>query len=244
MRRLTLITACLAALAAASVAVADGIEGAKTARAVSATFSATAGTVTSRTCTTSDNKTIVVTDGRYTGTASGDPDLTGNLALRARSVVDTTDGVGVVEGQLGIDAAGKDTRAAFSAVYDHGTVVGLAVGRAHDSNARLVAAVSATFTPGTSFSGGRIGGGTAGGSAVLVGPGSCRPQRSHPEHSAAVGAISTLTATSITVANLTCSLPPDRAADIAAKFHTGERVVIRCDVSGGQGTLTGIARRR
>ena len=37
------------------------------------------------TVTTSDGKTIVTTNGKYTGTASGDPDLTGPMTLDARS---------------------------------------------------------------------------------------------------------------------------------------------------------------
>lgn len=242
MRRLTFITAGLVALVGASVAVAHGIDGAKAARRVSATFSANAGTVTSRTCTTSDNKTIVVTNGTYTGAATGDADLTGNVTLRARSVVNTTDGVGVVDGALRVKTNGKDTTAAFSAVYDGGKFAGLAVGKAHTPAARIVANISATFTPGTSMSG-KIGGGTDGGSAVELGPGSCKPQHDRPDHSGARGAITSLTTTSITVANLTCSLPSTKAADINAKFKTGDRVEIRCDVVNGQGTLTSISKR-
>ena len=111
MRKLTFIVAALVALTATSYAVAHGIEGAKNAKAVAATFTATAGSTTSRTCTTTDNKTIVVTDAKYTGAATGDADLTGPITLRARSVVNTTDGVGTVNGSLAIDATGKNTRA-------------------------------------------------------------------------------------------------------------------------------------
>src|SRR3954468_9501480 len=91
MRKLTLAIVGLVALVATSVAVAHGIEGAKTAKAVAGTFSATAGSVTTRSCTTSDNKTVVVSDGKYTGTAAGDADLAGAITLRVRSVVNTTD---------------------------------------------------------------------------------------------------------------------------------------------------------
>ena len=73
MRKLILTMAGLAALVATSVAVAHGIEGAKTAKAVAATFSASAGTITTRTCTTTDGKSITVTDGKYTGAAAGTP---------------------------------------------------------------------------------------------------------------------------------------------------------------------------
>ena len=81
MRKLILAMAGLVALAATSVAVAHGIQGAKTAKAVAATFSASAGSVTTRACTTTDGKSISITDGKYTGTALGDADLAGAITL-------------------------------------------------------------------------------------------------------------------------------------------------------------------
>ena len=87
MRRMTFAAAVLCALVATSYAVAHGIDGAKSAKAVVGTFSANAGSVSTRTCTTSDGKAIVVTDGKYTGMATGDPDLTGPITVRARSTV-------------------------------------------------------------------------------------------------------------------------------------------------------------
>src|SRR5437667_2592174 len=161
MRRLLLVAAAIAALTAASVAVAEGIEGAKTAKSVAGTFSATSATVSTRTCTTSDGKALAITNAKYTGTASGDPDLTGPITLRARSVINTTDNVGVVEGALRIDvASGRDTFATYSTVYDHGNVAGLAIGRAHDPSPRLVASMSAGFSANGGFTGGKFGGGT------------------------------------------------------------------------------------
>src|SRR5712671_6707651 len=121
MRKLTFAAVVLVALVAASYAVANGSEGAKSAKAVAGTFSATGTSTSTRTCTTTDGKTIVVTDGKYTGVAAGDPDLTGPITLRAKSVINTTDNVGTVEGRFTIDAAGRNTDAGYSAVYDHGT---------------------------------------------------------------------------------------------------------------------------
>src|SRR3954454_22907918 len=110
MRRLTIAAAVLAALCVAGIAVAHGIDGAKTAKAVAGTFSATSASVSTRTCTTADGKTIAITHGRYTGAATGDPDLTGPITFATRSVINTTDGVGVVDGALRIDvASGRDT---------------------------------------------------------------------------------------------------------------------------------------
>src|SRR5436305_2044081 len=161
MRRPLFGAATIAARTAASVAVADGIEGAKTAKSGTGTFSATQAGVTTRTRTTSDGKSLSITLAKYTGSSTGDPDLTGPLTIRARSVINTTDNVGVVDGALRIDvASGRDTHAAFAAVYDHGNVAGLAVGRAHDPSARLVANLSAGLSANGGFTGGKLGGGT------------------------------------------------------------------------------------
>jgi hypothetical protein len=241
MRKLMFAAAGLVALAVASVAVAEGINGAKTAKAVTGTFSATSTDVSSRTCTTTDGKTLTITNGRYTGTASGDPDLTGPITLRARSVVNS-DGVGIVDGALRIDvASGRNTAAAFMTVYDHGTIAGLAVGRAHDPSARLVANLSAGFAPG-SITGAKLGGGTSAGSAVEVGPGKCAPA-AKPEKSEARGTISALSSTSITVAGLTCAIPADKSADVNAKFHVNDRAEIHCALANNQSTLTRIEKR-
>ena len=187
---------------------------------------------------------IVVTDGRYTGAAAGNtPDLTGNITLRARSIVNTTDQVGLVRGWFKIDTAGRDTEGMYSAVYDHGNVAGLAVGRAHDPSARLVSNLSAAFNPATGFTSGKLGGGTSGGSAVEVGGNGCRPSQPITEKSEARGTISALSTTSITVAFLTCTLPSDKSADVNAKFKQNDAVEIHCAVVNGQNTLTSIERK-
>lgn len=243
MRKVILTMAGLAALVLTSVAVAHGIEGAKTAKAVAATFSASAGTTTSRTCTTTDGKSITVTTGKYTGTATGDADLAGAITLRVRSVINTTDKIGTVNGAFRIDTSGRDTEGAFASVYDNGAIAGLAEARAHEPGAKIVGNLSATFDPATGFAAGsKIGGGTSGGSAVELGPGSCRPAKTPSEHSEARGT-ATLTSTTITVAGLQCNLPTDKAADINAKFKTGDLVEIRCDFASGQNTLTRIEKR-
>jgi hypothetical protein len=242
MRRLTFAAVVLVALVAAGYAVAHGIEGAKTSRAVAGGFNAAAANVSTRTCTTSDNKTIVITDGKYTGAATGDADLTGTITVRARSVVNTTDKIGTVQGAFRIDVAnGKDTQAAFSAVYDNGNIAGLAAGRAHAPNARLIANLSSAFDPAKGFTGAKLGGGTSGGSAVEVSAGSCKPQgKPTAERSSAKGTISQLTASTITVAGLTCTIPADKSADVTARFKQNDVVEIRCALVGGTNTLTRI----
>jgi hypothetical protein len=243
MRRLLFAAAAVAALVAAGVAVADGIGGAKTAKSVAGTFAAASANVSTRTCTTTDGKALAITEARYSGQASGDPDLTGPIVLKARSVINTTDGVGVVDGSLRIDvASGRDTTANYSAVYDHGNIAGLANGRAHDPSARLVANLSAGFSAAGGFVGGKLGGGTSGGSAVEVGPGKCAPA-AKPEKSEARGTITMLSATSITVAGLSCDIPGDKSAAVNANFKVNDRAEIHCGLVGGHNTLTRIEKR-
>ncbi len=240
-RTLTLAALAVAALAAAGIAVARGLDDTKNARAVTGTFTATtASHLSTRTCTTSDNKALVVTDGVYTGTASGDPDLTGNATLRAHSVINTTDGIGRVVGTLHIDVAGRDTGAQFDTVYSGGSIAGLAVGHAHDPAARLIANLSAGFSSTGGFTSGKLGG-TSGGAAVEMTPGTCRPMRTIKEHSAARGTVSANTGSSITVAGLTCSVPTALQTKVGT-FPTGSRAEIRCTFESGANTLDSITR--
>ena len=125
-------------------------------------------------------------------------------------------------------------------MYDHGTIAGLAGGRAHQPNARLVANLSATFAAATGFTNGKLGGGTSGGSAVELGAGSCKPARTTPEKSEAHGTISALSSSSITVAGLTCAIPSEKSADVNAKFKQDDVAEIHCALVSGTNTLTRI----
>ena len=176
MRKLTLV-AIGAALVMAGVAVAKGLEKPRSVTSLSGTFTAT--TVehrgTARTCTTSDGKTLVTTNARYNGVAGGDGALAGGITIDARSIIDTTDNLGVVEGKLKIDvASGADTTARFTAVYAGGKLVGLATGHLQGPHAKLFANLSSGFGAETGFSGGKLGA-ADGGSAVALGPGKCAP---------------------------------------------------------------------
>jgi hypothetical protein len=241
MRKLTLVSFVLVALAVAGLAVAKGLDGTKSAASVAGTFTATtASNVETRTCTTSDGKSIAVTSGTYSGTATGAADLTGAATLKVHSLINTTDDVGSVSGNLKIDtAADKNTSAQFSAVYDHGKLAGLAAGHASQS-AKLLANVSAGFSAAGGFTDGKLGG-SAGGSAVLLGPGKCvsAPKDSSSAH----GAVTAVSATSIAVAGLTCSVPASFATQIAA-VKVGDRVEIRCTVAGGATTLAKLSTEK
>jgi hypothetical protein len=243
MRKVMIIVAAAAALATAPLAVAIGLHNSKSVKKVGGTFTATTASWTkTKTCTTTDGKTISITDGRYTGTALGDPDLAGPIRLAARSVINTTDGVGFVDGRFRIDVAGRNTAANFTAVYDHGVLAGFAKGQARTPYARLLANISAGFTATGGFTDGKIGNST-GGSAVEVGPGSCQP-KAPAEKSSAIGTISLLNASSITVAALPCTIPSSMSAQVNSRFKVGDRAEIHCKLINSDNTLVRINKRR
>ena len=244
-RTLVLASTALVALVATGFAVGHGLDGnSKNARAVAGTFTATtASRVETRTCTTSDGKTLVSTKGLYTGAATGDADLTGNATLRASSLINTTDNIGVVSGTLRIDvASGRDTQAQFDAVFSGGQIAGLATGHAHDPAAKLVANLSAGFTGSGGFTNGKIGGGTAGGAAVELGPGRCQSTKTVNEHSEAKGIISAVSSSSITVAGLTCAVPANLQSKVAGLAVNGH-AEIKCSLINAVNTLTRVEAR-
>jgi hypothetical protein len=237
MRRWIIASAGVLALATCGFAIAMGI-GPKSAKLVAGTFNATTASQTfTRTCTTTDGKTIAVSHGVYTGSAVDDVDLAGPITIAANSTINTTDGIGVVTGRLKIDvASGEDTTAHFDAVYDHGTLAGLARGHAHDPRVRLLGNLSAGFSTAGGFTGGKIGGGTSGGSAVELGPGHCAPNRPVHQTSEARGTVSAASTTSITVAGLTCNVPAALSVRVAA-LALGSFARIKCELVGTTNTL-------
>jgi hypothetical protein len=242
-RTLAVATATAAALASAGIAVAHGVDGGKSAKAVAGGFTATtASRVTQRTCTTADNKTVVTTDGTYTGAATGDADLTGPVTIHARSTINTTDNVGVVSGTLRIDVPNRDTNAQFTAVYSGGQAVGLAVGHAHSPSAQLVANVSAGFSATGGFTNGKLGG-AAGGSAAELAPTGCTSAKTTHEKSEARGTVSAVSSTSITVAGLTCSVPANLQSKLTG-VTVNSRAEIHCQLVNGVNTLTSLERRK
>jgi hypothetical protein len=239
MRRLIWIAAAGLALVGAGVAVAwEGQS--KSVTKVSATFAAGTGSdVRTSTCTGSDG-TYVGTSGRWTGTAqnaAGDAALNGNATIDAYLLINQTTGVGTVSGRLRIDTSdGKHTAAGFDAVYSGGHVVGLAEGHG-SSGQRIVANISADWTPTGGFANGRLGGGTAGGDAVELTSGGCRPQTVKPETIELHGAVTIGTNNaSVTVAGVTCTVPSNLTSTVAS-LHNGDRVAIKCTSASGTNTL-------
>ena len=244
MRKVSIIVAGVLALVAAGLAVGMGITGPKSAKLVAGTFTATAASsVQTRTCTTTDGKTIAVSRGTYSGAAAGDPDLAGPITVNVHSLINTTDDVGVVWGRLKIDvSSGEDTAAHYDAVYDHGNLAGLARGHAHDPAVRLLGNLSAGFSTAGGFTNGKLGGGTAGGSAVELGPGRCAPNRPVHQTSRAHGTVSAVSSASITVAGLTCAVPTLLAIKVGT-LAVGDRAEIRCELVGATNTLVHVRKR-
>jgi hypothetical protein len=244
MRRVIYAAAGAAALALAGLAVADNV-GPKAIKAVNATFIAT-GVTNSRTqtCTNADG-TFAVTSASYTGMAtSSDASLNGPVTLKARSVINTTKSLGTVDGALRIvSASGAKTDAHFTAVYQNGQLAGFAIGHAADPYSRLLANVSASFSAVGGFTNGKLGS-TSGGGAVELQPGRCeptKPPKPIAERSEARGTISAVSATSITVAQLTCTVPANTTlAAKVAKLTMGTRASIECRLVNGVNTLTAI----
>ena len=100
------------------------------------------------------------------------------------------------------------------------------------------------FAAATGFTSGKLGGATAGGSAVEVGAsGACKPTSTKPEKSEARGTIRALSASSVTVAGLSCAIPADKSAEINAKFKQGDTASIECSFANGQNTLRKIEKK-
>jgi hypothetical protein len=245
MRRIIGITAAALLLVGVGVAVAQSERSIKQ---VSATLAATAASdVRTSTCTGPDGKTYTKTHGTYTGaTAGGDWGANAPVRIHASSLINS-DGDGVVEGRLRIEAAdGRHVHAHFTTVYSDGPIAGLAQGHASSPGGKLIANFSADSYSGTGgFTNVKVGGGTTGGYAVLITRGGCRPgetPKPKPEKIEARGAITELPAGAIKVAGVTCTVPSDLASTVA-KFKVGDYVRIKCEVANGATTLTRISGR-
>jgi hypothetical protein len=242
MRNLILVTASALALSTAGIAVAHGLD-AKTITSASATFTATtANNLKTVSCTGSDGDTYAATRGSYSGTAvdATDPSLNGPLTFNATSLINTTTNYGTVSGQIQVGSGGTETDAQFNGVYANGAVVGLAQGHNH-APSQLLANVSAGFSATGGFTSGLIGGGTSAGYAVEFAPGQCTstPQQ-QPDKVVAIGAVSAVSATSITVSGVTCAVGTGQAA-LVANVHVGDRVSISCTVANGATTLDNVS---
>ena len=129
--RLWLLIASALALVAAGAAVAHGKRGKAQTDPAASTLAATQKQITNKTCTGEDGEYRAF-HGKWTGTATGDPRLTGALKLRAHGLINTTTGDGQLTGWLSIRGTDKGAFAKVVAVYNDGKLIGYVIGWARD----------------------------------------------------------------------------------------------------------------
>jgi hypothetical protein len=170
----------LVAAAVAAAGVAAATRHAQTTQAAAADFSA--GSVSrshSQTCVSSDG-TYQLTTATYTGTAtSSDARLNGTLEIRASSVVNTTTNLGFLDGTLRVRGTNTGASGTIHAAIANGTAVGSVSGQGSRPEAKLVASLSAAFSPAGGFASGKLGAGSTGGAGVLYTRGECRKAKPH-----------------------------------------------------------------
>jgi hypothetical protein len=163
----------VAAVAAAGVAAAT--RHAQSTQAAAADFAAASVSRShSETCVSSDG-TYQLTTATYTGTAtSSDARLNGTLEIRASSVVNTTTNLGWLEGTLRVRGTNAGSSGTIHAAIANGSAVGSVAGEGSRPQAKLVASLSAAFSPAGGFASGKLGSGSTGGAGVLYTRGDCR----------------------------------------------------------------------
>ncbi len=168
----------LAALGAAALA-ATGVAAAghrtQTTQQAAATFDA--GSVSHEKTTTcvADDGTYENTTATYTGTAgSSDARLSGSLQIRAHSVLNSSTGLGWMEGSFRVRGNDAGTHGTFHAAIAGGNAVGAIAGTVNRPAGKLVASLAAGFTPSGGFANGTLGaGGSPSGAGTIFSRGSC-----------------------------------------------------------------------
>jgi hypothetical protein len=174
-----IVLAGLVAAAVAAAGAAAAAHRAQTTQQASATFAATTvANAQNRSCTASDG-TYQETDATYSGTAtSSDARLNGTLKIRARSVVNTTTGLGWVNGSFRIDGSSGGAHGNLAAVVSGGNVSGTVVGDTDRRDGKLLATVTSAFTQQAGFSSGSLGSGSVAGAGVVFERGACAKTKS------------------------------------------------------------------
>jgi hypothetical protein len=174
-----LATLGAATLAAAGIAVAGQKQ--QTTQAAVANFAAaTASRVHSHICTASDG-TYQDTNAVYTGDAtSSDSRLAGTLTIMAHSVLNTTTGLGRLDGSYRVRNTSGGTHGTIHAAIAGGNAVGALTGNVGRPDARLVASFAAGFTQNGGFDSGKLGTGSLNGAGTIFTRGACKPTPKHP----------------------------------------------------------------
>jgi hypothetical protein len=167
------------ALVSAGAAVAHGKRDKTHTDSVAATLAATQSRIANKTCTGQDGAYRAF-HGKWTGTSTGDPRLTGALKVYARGLVNTTTGSGQVTGWLGIRGEKSWAKARLVAVYTGGTLNGYVIGWVRDKtgstteetagSGRLLGTFTGTIAPDGALAA-RIGTGASTATANIQGGG-------------------------------------------------------------------------
>jgi hypothetical protein len=238
-----LVVAAGIALVATSLAVGALVRD-RTASAVTATFTATTmGKRATTNCTNGDG-TFQITNGTYTGAATGDPTLSGPVRLTVRAAINTTKRLGTIDGSLVVDRSGRDTRAHLTGVYRDGNVSGLLVGVAMPPGQRLVGTFTASYSSDGGFGAGGIGVGNIDPAALSMTEGACNAARPATGQLKVVsGTVASLSDGSIMVAlpaggSFSCMLDDRGRAQISRQnIAVDDRVSAVCGFTSGAWTL-------
>src|SRR3954452_12191432 len=114
-RFIGLALAAALVLAVAGIAVAHGGRSAGKTEPATATFTAAPTDQSKTTTCTGVDGTYAITRGTYAGTSTGDPRLTGDIVIRAKSVVNQDNGLGVTSGVVYL----KDPATATTPKHGH-----------------------------------------------------------------------------------------------------------------------------
>lgn len=242
-----------AAVALAVVYTASGVS------AATATFSTDkVSPLRTSSCTGADGKAFTRTSGHYTGVANfltpadAVAGLSGTLAIDAKTTYSTTDGLGYVEGSFRVKNDPSRLSGRFTATLRGTQLVGFLNASSRGQHARVLGNLSATFVPGTGFTGGLIGSTSSTAVlAVVAGP-VCKHPKPAPTHPARVeGSISalgdgslgsTVTVTSKGPSTATCTL--DATSPATTGFKVGDRVEMKCAYIGTTWTLRELKKHK
>ena len=252
MRR-TIVIAAATAAALATTGLALATLNASGVSATTATFAAAKERSDTRTCT-GDNDKYEITNGRYVGTVDfADPngDLDGPVTIQARAVLNTTDGVGYIQGSFRVKDDDRRAHGSFVGTLDKdGNVDGFVQGRVNRHYAALLGGLSAKFSAAGGFTEGKIGNGTTSLPAVLIG----RPCKDSKPTPLAVrltvkGKVSQLDTSKITVdprdatPAQTCEIKEGKSPSLEG-VAVGTEVEMGCGLVDGKMTLLKLRKHR
>ena len=180
-RRRTTALAAFGAVALAAAGIAVAAHKTQSTQGAAADFATGAATRShSRTCTASDG-TYQDTNAVYTGTATNasDPRLAGTLTIRAHSVLNTTTGLGWLDGTYRVKGSNGGTHGTIHAALAGGNAVGSLTGSVNRPGSKLVSSFWAGFSQLGGFTGGKLGSGSISGAGTIFSHGQCSPGRKH-----------------------------------------------------------------